>query len=218
MVARFAHLGESLLKYKGFFYGLGTLGRSSVGFVASSWLLYFYMPPERAPLVPIALYGIAIFGGRLVSALITPYIGYFSEISRNRFGRRLPLMFVAVIFFLVAFALLWRPPLQNESLLNWVFLFSLVIIFRLSTSLHQVPSQALLPELAEDVSDMIGIISPYETPVLNALGDPLREAKARTTSGWKMSCYPTKMRSTTPPGVTRAATRTSMSSMAADSE
>jgi len=33
-----------------------------------------------------------------------------------------------------------------------------------------------LPELAEDVSDVIGIISPYETPLLDALGDPMREA------------------------------------------
>ena len=33
-----------------------------------------------------------------------------------------------------------------------------------------------LPELAEDVSDLVGIISPYETPLLNALGDPMREA------------------------------------------
>jgi hypothetical protein len=33
-----------------------------------------------------------------------------------------------------------------------------------------------LPELAEDVADLIGIISPYETPLLDALGDPLREA------------------------------------------
>ena len=33
-----------------------------------------------------------------------------------------------------------------------------------------------LPELAEDVSDLIGIISPYETPLLDALGDSLREA------------------------------------------
>ncbi|MCJ7729375.1 MAG: DUF5309 domain-containing protein, partial [Sedimentisphaerales bacterium] len=35
---------------------------------------------------------------------------------------------------------------------------------------------ATLPELAEDVSDLIGIISPYETPLLDALGDPMREA------------------------------------------
>jgi len=33
-----------------------------------------------------------------------------------------------------------------------------------------------LPELAEDVSDLIGIISPYETPLLDALGDPMRES------------------------------------------
>lgn len=33
-----------------------------------------------------------------------------------------------------------------------------------------------LPELAEDVSDVIAIVSPYETPLLDALGDPMREA------------------------------------------
>jgi hypothetical protein len=33
-----------------------------------------------------------------------------------------------------------------------------------------------LPELAEDVSDVVAIISPQETPLLDALGDPLREA------------------------------------------
>ncbi|MBN2063251.1 MAG: DUF5309 family protein [Sedimentisphaerales bacterium] len=33
-----------------------------------------------------------------------------------------------------------------------------------------------LPELCEDVSDIIGIVSPYETPLLDILGDPGREA------------------------------------------
>lgn len=35
-----------------------------------------------------------------------------------------------------------------------------------------------LPELAEDVSDLVGIVSPCETPLLNALGDPIREARS----------------------------------------
>jgi hypothetical protein len=35
-----------------------------------------------------------------------------------------------------------------------------------------------LPELAEDVSDLIGIVSPSETPLLDALGDPIREASS----------------------------------------
>lgn len=40
-----------------------------------------------------------------------------------------------------------------------------------------------LPELAEDVSDIIGIVSPYETPLLDALGDSLRSA-ASTYHQW----------------------------------
>jgi hypothetical protein len=35
-----------------------------------------------------------------------------------------------------------------------------------------------LPELSEDVSDLIGIISPYETPLLDALGDPMRSVRS----------------------------------------
>lgn len=37
---------------------------------------------------------------------------------------------------------------------------------------------ATLPELAEDVSDIISIIGPYETPLLDYLGDPQRAASS----------------------------------------
>lgn len=35
-----------------------------------------------------------------------------------------------------------------------------------------------LPELMEDVSDIVGIVSPYETPLLAHLGDPARPAQS----------------------------------------
>ena len=35
---------------------------------------------------------------------------------------------------------------------------------------------AALPEIAEDVSDIIGLVSPFETPLLDHLGDPQRSA------------------------------------------
>lgn len=37
---------------------------------------------------------------------------------------------------------------------------------------------AALPEKAEDVCDLVGIVSPHETPLLDALGDPARPARA----------------------------------------
>ena len=42
---------------------------------------------------------------------------------------------------------------------------------------------ASLPELVEDVSDIIGIVSPFETPLLNHLGDPQRSANS-TVHEW----------------------------------
>jgi hypothetical protein len=51
---------------------------------------------------------------------------------------------------------------------------------------------ATLPEIAEDVSDLIGIISPYETPLLDAIGDPLREAKSTYHEWLEDSLVPNK--------------------------
>src|SRR3954452_20445512 len=37
---------------------------------------------------------------------------------------------------------------------------------------------ATLPELVEDVADLVAINSPHETPLLDALGDPARAARS----------------------------------------
>ena len=37
---------------------------------------------------------------------------------------------------------------------------------------------ATLPEIAEDVADVVSIVSPYETPLLDHLGDPARSAQS----------------------------------------
>jgi hypothetical protein len=42
---------------------------------------------------------------------------------------------------------------------------------------------ATLPEVAEDVSDLVGIASPFETPLLDALGDAARPARS-TVHEW----------------------------------
>jgi hypothetical protein len=49
-----------------------------------------------------------------------------------------------------------------------------------------------LPELAEDVSDLIGIISPYETPLLDILGDPMRAAFSTHHEWLEDSLFPNK--------------------------
>ncbi|MFA5291638.1 MAG: DUF5309 family protein [Phycisphaerae bacterium] len=49
-----------------------------------------------------------------------------------------------------------------------------------------------LPELAEDVCDIVGIISPVETHLLDAIGDPLREARSTYHEWLEDSLVPNK--------------------------
>ncbi len=42
---------------------------------------------------------------------------------------------------------------------------------------------ATLPEIAEDIADIVGLVSPFETPLLDHLGDPRRAARS-TVHEW----------------------------------
>jgi len=130
------------------FYGLGTLGTSAIGFVVSSWLLYFYLPPDGEPLVPVAIYGIAILLGRIASAVITPFVGYISDNFHSRWGRRLPLMFIAALPLLIFFFLFWQPPLPSTTIINLIYLIVIAIAYRTTLAVYTVPYRALLPEIA----------------------------------------------------------------------
>ena len=130
------------------FYALVTLGSTTIWAVLSGWLLYFYMPPEGTPLVPAALYGIAMFVTSAAHAVIDPPIGYWSDHTRSRWGRRLPFMFASALPMLVFFVLLWTPPVRGESAWNLVYLGVVMLLYKVASSTHQIPYSALLPELA----------------------------------------------------------------------
>jgi len=59
---------------------------------------------------------------------------------------------------------------------------------------------ATLPEIVEDVGDLVGIISPYETPLLDALGDPQRAAMSTHHEWLEDTLLPNKDTVATTPG------------------
>jgi GPH family glycoside/pentoside/hexuronide:cation symporter len=131
-------------------YALISLGSTAIWSVLNGWLLYFYLPPEgegRA-LVPAALYSGVIFAIRAINAVIAPPIGYLSDRTRTRWGRRLPFMFASALPMLVFFTLLWTPPVQATSIWNLVYLALIYLLYNLAYSINQIPYTALLPEIA----------------------------------------------------------------------
>lgn len=99
--------------------------------------------------MPAALFGTAIFIGRGVGALLTPYIGYLSDKSQHKWGRRLPFMFWAVVPLVITFFVMWLPPNNYESLVNLAYLVIISILFRIALGFYYIPYQSLLPEIAQ---------------------------------------------------------------------
>jgi len=132
-------------------FSLIMLGTTITWSVNDGWLLYFYLPPagQGVSLVPLAFYGIVILIARIVNAIITPPIGYWSDNLRSKWGRRLPFMFLASLPLVIAFFLLWIPPVHGESMTNLIYLGAVLVLFNIAQNLVIIPLGSLLPELAE---------------------------------------------------------------------
>jgi GPH family glycoside/pentoside/hexuronide:cation symporter len=129
-------------------YSLLALGSATLWSVSSGWLVYFYLPPNGDPRVPVSVFGVVVFAVYVIHAPFDPLVGYLSDHTRSRWGRRLPFMLLSSLPMLLCFVLLFTPPSQLASGWNLLYLATVLLFYRTLSSLHQIPYQALLPELA----------------------------------------------------------------------
>jgi GPH family glycoside/pentoside/hexuronide:cation symporter len=97
-----------------------------------------------------ALVGLLAALPRLTDAITDPLMGYISDNTRSRWGRRRPYIFTGAISVGIVFALLWQlPPGKSENFYFWVFL-SGSFIFYLAYTVFVTPWVALGYELTPD--------------------------------------------------------------------
>lgn len=87
---------------------------------------------------------------RLTDAFTDPLMGYISDHTRSRWGRRRPYIFIGAIIAGLAFALLWQlPGGRSEAFYFWFFLIG-SLIFYLGYTIFATPWVALGYELTPD--------------------------------------------------------------------
>lgn len=87
---------------------------------------------------------------RLTDALTDPLMGYISDHTRSRWGRRRPYIFIGAILAGITFVLLWQLPKgQSEDYYFWFFLIG-SFVFYLSYTIFATPWVALGYELTPD--------------------------------------------------------------------
>lgn len=137
-------------------YGIGAIPYGVKGNGFSYFLLLFY---SQALGVDAAQVGLAIFITFLCDALSDPVIGYLSDNTRTRWGRRHPFMYAAALPIAVSYWFLWNPPegASNEQLF-W-YLLILAITVRTLITLYEIPSSALVAEFTTDYDERTEFLS-----------------------------------------------------------
>ena len=120
-----------------------------------AWLPYFYAPPEGSGLTPyisLTVFAAILAGGRILDAVSDPLIGYLSDNTRSRWGRRKPYIFISMPILFITFILVWNPPVKGISSINIIFLASsTAILFRGQGGImtgnigHLTPARSTLP-------------------------------------------------------------------------
>ena len=113
--------------------------------------VYVYIPKFYTDVVGIniTVLGYIMFSVRLFDAVTDPAIGYISDRTRTRFGRRRPYLAVGSVLVAVAMVLLFNPPAASATLYTAWFGVSIYMLFLFWTAVV-VPFESLGPEITFD--------------------------------------------------------------------
>jgi len=114
--------------------------------------IYIHLPKFYSDVVgvPLGFLAIAIAAARALDALSDPFVGWLSDRTRSRWGRRRPFIAIGAPLCALAFYALFAPPewLTMRAASAW-FTASFVLYFVFHT-LYALPHYALGPELTLD--------------------------------------------------------------------
>src|SRR3990172_3023197 len=101
-------------------YASASFGGNVLSRTGTLWLIYFYAPPADADLptiVPRFTLGAILLAIGIEDAIDDPLIGYWSDRTRTRWGRRIPFVVLSTPFYALFFFLLFTPPGADRSVL-----------------------------------------------------------------------------------------------------
>jgi Na+/melibiose symporter-like transporter len=115
---------------------------------AFSYLLLIYANQVLG--VPGYLASIALAIAMLWDAISDLLLGHWSDKTHSRLGRRHPFMYAALFVLPASFYALFSPVIEITDSNAFWYILVMAIIIRTGTTLFEVPSTAMLPDLEKD--------------------------------------------------------------------
>lgn len=132
-------------------YAVGSLPAGILLLAVATWLMRLYCPTEdeagRVLLVSPMAFGVVSSGVMFVAAVTDLLVGYWSDRTRSRWGRRQPYIRFGTPVLAMSFLLLWFPPIADLSYANIVWLIAMLGLLHVSFTVVVNPYLALMPEV-----------------------------------------------------------------------
>ncbi|MEQ9501196.1 MAG: MFS transporter [Deltaproteobacteria bacterium] len=127
-------------------YGLGALINNLLAAAIGGMTIVLNLGLGMNP----ALVGLLGALPRLTDALTDPLMGYVSDQTQSKWGRRRPYIFVGALVAGVVFILLWQFPRDKSETFYFVYFLAGSIVFYLAYTMYATPWVALGYELTPD--------------------------------------------------------------------
>jgi oligogalacturonide transporter len=128
-------------------YGLGDIFGGGSFLIVNMFFLFFLT--EVVGLSPIYA-GIVFSFGKVWDAVSDPLMGYLSDRTRSRFGRRRIYFLIGIVPIAVSFVLMWLPPPSEGDLFNVAYYAVAYVFFSTVVTMVMVPYSALNAEMSTD--------------------------------------------------------------------
>lgn len=143
-------------------YASASMGSQTLSRTGGLWLLYYYAPPSDSDLptiVPRLTLGAILLCVGILDAIDDPIIGYWSDRTRTRWGRRAPFIVLSTPLYALFFFLMYTPPGAEHSIfVNALYITAIALIQRFVGTMSSGPMESLLPEIAHTSAARVSIV------------------------------------------------------------
>lgn len=141
-------------------YAFDSLGSEALLESRGLWLLYYYAPPENGktgPLLPLIVAGAVLTTVPLLTSIVDPLVGHWSDTTVTRLGRRLPFILGATPLWALFGFLLFTPPRHAGETAIATYLAVVLALYSVASIASGGPYESLLPEIARGSRERLSV-------------------------------------------------------------
>ena len=136
-------------------FGIGMLGNQMFPAALGIFMVVLIQNLGFNPL----LYGVIAFVPRLVDAITDPLMGFISDNTKSKWGKRRQYVFIGAILTGLSFIAMWQLYSENGIVFNFWYFLTLSLLFYLGITIFSIPFVAMGYEMSDDFHERTRIMA-----------------------------------------------------------